>query len=173
MSSVPHLETTNLAEATPAHHIHKDSEPLPGTQGHPTVDYSAEALAHTDNATWKSMERSEDPHPSQHAPGVEQHAPGVEPHYPDVEPYAPGVEPHASGVEPSVQLKSETPVAEPTPTEHPGDSRHPGDSGGPAKKVTMMDKVVGKTQQVIGKALDKPAMHEKGELRETHGKAAT
>ncbi|KAJ7584742.1 hypothetical protein C8J56DRAFT_1088477 [Mycena floridula] len=151
MSSVPHVETTNLAEATPAHHIHKDSEPLPGTQGHLSVDYSAEALAHTDNATWKSMARSEDPHPSQHAPAVEQHAPATEQHYPAVEPYAPAVELPVPGAEPSVQFNS----------------------GGPVKKVTIMDKVVGKTQQVIGKALDKPAMHEKGELREIHGKAAT
>ncbi|KAF9078302.1 hypothetical protein BDP27DRAFT_1309371 [Rhodocollybia butyracea] len=42
----------------------------------------------------------------------------------------------------------------------------------PEGKASMMDKIVGKTQKVVGKATNKPQMHEKGELRETGGKAA-
>ncbi|KAH8822794.1 hypothetical protein DL96DRAFT_1819502 [Flagelloscypha sp. PMI_526] len=39
-------------------------------------------------------------------------------------------------------------------------------------KVSAMDKVLGKTEKVFGKVAHKPALHEKGELRETGGKAA-
>ncbi|EGN94834.1 hypothetical protein SERLA73DRAFT_187902 [Serpula lacrymans var. lacrymans S7.3] len=38
--------------------------------------------------------------------------------------------------------------------------------------ATMSDKIVGKTQKVMGKYMNKPAMHDKGEVRETSGKDA-
>jgi len=42
----------------------------------------------------------------------------------------------------------------------------------PEGHATATDKLVGKMQKVSGKYLNKPALHEKGELRETGGKAA-
>ncbi|KAF8837895.1 hypothetical protein BDN67DRAFT_148117 [Paxillus ammoniavirescens] len=47
-----------------------------------------------------------------------------------------------------------------------------GGAGLPEGRAGLGDKVVGKTQKVIGKYTNKPEMHEKGELRETGGKAA-
>jgi len=42
----------------------------------------------------------------------------------------------------------------------------------PEGKADFGDKVIGKTQKVIGKYMNKPEMHERGELRESGGKAA-
>ncbi|KAF8555186.1 hypothetical protein OG21DRAFT_1496474 [Imleria badia] len=42
----------------------------------------------------------------------------------------------------------------------------------PEGKANMGDKIVGKTQKVIGKYTHNPDLHERGELRETGGKAA-
>ncbi|THH27454.1 hypothetical protein EUX98_g6730 [Antrodiella citrinella] len=47
-----------------------------------------------------------------------------------------------------------------------------GNSDLPEGHASVMDKVIGKTQKVAGKALKKPDMHEKGELREAGGKEA-
>ncbi|KZT25087.1 hypothetical protein NEOLEDRAFT_1066027 [Neolentinus lepideus HHB14362 ss-1] len=51
-----------------------------------------------------------------------------------------------------------------------------GDEDLPMGKAGMTDKVVGKTQKasspVVGKYTHKPELHEKGELRESGGKAA-
>jgi hypothetical protein len=55
------------------------------------------------------------------------------------------------------------------------DSHHDKTGTGPDKTGTGpsgMDKLVGKTQQAIGKALKKPDVIEKGELRATEGKKA-
>ncbi|THV02646.1 hypothetical protein K435DRAFT_827437 [Dendrothele bispora CBS 962.96] len=43
----------------------------------------------------------------------------------------------------------------------------------PEGKAKMTDKIIGKTEKVIGKMTKNPEMHEKGELREAGGKAAT
>jgi uncharacterized protein YjbJ (UPF0337 family) len=42
----------------------------------------------------------------------------------------------------------------------------------PEGHANIGDKIVGKTQKVIGKYTHNPDLHEKGELRETGGKAA-
>ncbi|KDQ52428.1 hypothetical protein JAAARDRAFT_40281, partial [Jaapia argillacea MUCL 33604] len=42
----------------------------------------------------------------------------------------------------------------------------------PEGKASFADKMVGKTQKLIGKVSTNPEMHEKGELRESGGKAA-
>ncbi|KAH8093078.1 hypothetical protein BXZ70DRAFT_1010564 [Cristinia sonorae] len=47
-----------------------------------------------------------------------------------------------------------------------------GKSDLPEGHASVMDKMVGKTQKVAGKVMKNPAMHEKGELRETGGKQA-
>ncbi|KAI0321318.1 hypothetical protein OF83DRAFT_1051434 [Amylostereum chailletii] len=47
-----------------------------------------------------------------------------------------------------------------------------GKEGLPMGKATFMDKMVGKTEKVIGKVVRNPNMHETGELRETGGKTA-
>ncbi|EKM76206.1 hypothetical protein AGABI1DRAFT_94308 [Agaricus bisporus var. burnettii JB137-S8] len=43
----------------------------------------------------------------------------------------------------------------------------------PMGKATAADKMIGKTQKVAGKMGKNPELHEKGELREAGGKAAT
>ncbi|KAF7373282.1 hypothetical protein MSAN_00537200 [Mycena sanguinolenta] len=42
----------------------------------------------------------------------------------------------------------------------------------PMGKASATDKLIGKAQKIIGKVANKPEMHEKGELRESGGKAA-
>ncbi|KAF7980453.1 hypothetical protein HWV62_38312 [Athelia sp. TMB] len=42
----------------------------------------------------------------------------------------------------------------------------------PMGKASFSDKMIGKTQKLVGKYAHKPELHEKGELRETGGKAA-
>ncbi|KAG8215432.1 hypothetical protein J3R82DRAFT_9042 [Butyriboletus roseoflavus] len=42
----------------------------------------------------------------------------------------------------------------------------------PEGHANMGDKIVGKTQKVLGKYTHNPDLHERGELRETGGKAA-
>jgi hypothetical protein len=39
-------------------------------------------------------------------------------------------------------------------------------------KVSALDKMIGKTEKVLGKVMKKESMQEKGELRESGGKAA-
>ncbi|KAI0030451.1 hypothetical protein K488DRAFT_54231 [Vararia minispora EC-137] len=65
-------------------------------------------------------------------------------------------------------------------TERPMDVR-PTDEGGvavggqsdlPMGQANTLDKVIGKTEKVLGKVLKKESMHEKGELREAGGKQA-
>ncbi|EIW76855.1 hypothetical protein CONPUDRAFT_158009 [Coniophora puteana RWD-64-598 SS2] len=47
-----------------------------------------------------------------------------------------------------------------------------GDDDLPEGKAGMADKMIGKTQKVMGKVTKKPELQEKGELREVGGKAA-
>ncbi|TFK47113.1 hypothetical protein OE88DRAFT_1666395, partial [Heliocybe sulcata] len=47
-----------------------------------------------------------------------------------------------------------------------------GNEDKPMGKAGVADKIVGKTQKVVGKYTHKPELHEKGELRESGGKAA-
>ncbi|KAJ7145762.1 hypothetical protein C8R44DRAFT_601014 [Mycena epipterygia] len=42
----------------------------------------------------------------------------------------------------------------------------------PMGKASATDKLIGKAQKVVGKVAHKPELHEKGELRESGGKAA-
>ncbi|KZV70558.1 hypothetical protein PENSPDRAFT_579233 [Peniophora sp. CONT] len=90
--------------------------------------------------------------------GSEQH---VEPEVPQ--------ERHASQAG-SNAFNSDRPLDAP-PTQQ-GDIAAGGQSDLPQGKASAMDKVIGKTEKVMGKVLKKPAMHEKGELREAGGKEA-
>ncbi|KAF8574229.1 hypothetical protein K439DRAFT_1624491 [Ramaria rubella] len=47
-----------------------------------------------------------------------------------------------------------------------------GQEGLPQGKASLTDKIIGKTEKVVGKMKKDPELHEKGELREAGGKAA-
>eukprot|EP00914_Ancora_sagittata_P022598 GHVO01044861.1.p1 GENE.GHVO01044861.1~~GHVO01044861.1.p1 ORF type:complete len:177 (-),score=16.02 GHVO01044861.1:47-577(-) len=143
----------------PSHTRHSENDVLPGAKkgGH-AVDYSVETMERTPS-TWN--ERTEEQF-AREQPGIMG----------------------ADSAQSSEQLPERQSSSQGrnafTETQRPMDVQ-PTAAGGvavggnsdlPEGKASMMDKLVGKTQKVIGKATHKPEMHEKGELRETGGKAA-
>ncbi|KAL0952796.1 hypothetical protein HGRIS_007021 [Hohenbuehelia grisea] len=162
-SSVPHnsaFVSSNANNTTssafegsaqpPTWHIHHDSsDPLPGVKGAPApADYSTNAFDRTSSNTWN--EAQENSFVTGQGHGGVQHRTGS----------AQGENAFNSNRPMNVQ-----------PTEAGGVAVG-GHSDLPEGKATFGDKIVGKTQKVMGKAMNKPEMHEKGELRESGGKAA-
>ncbi|KAJ3830459.1 hypothetical protein F5880DRAFT_1468339 [Lentinula raphanica] len=131
----------------PTHHVHGSNDPLPGAKrGVNAVDYSAETMERTPS-TWN--ERTEEQFAREQPGHHESHHDQYEGRNAFTEQRPMDVQPTSAG---GVAIG--------------------GNSDLPEGKASMMDKVVGKTQKVIGKATHKPEMHEKGELRESGGKAA-
>ncbi|KAI0092383.1 hypothetical protein BDY19DRAFT_863737, partial [Irpex rosettiformis] len=133
----------------PAHHTHHSSDPI-----HPAADYSADITNESD--IWKGNNNR-------------QFGAGTD----DREVMAGGQ--HAD--EPA-HLNGDGPNAfnEAMPL-----NVQPAWSGGvaidgrddlPEGKAKATDKLIGKTQKLVGKMMHKPEMHEKGELREAGGKEA-
>ncbi|KAH7925016.1 hypothetical protein BV22DRAFT_1129365 [Leucogyrophana mollusca] len=157
--------TTNTALNTsrPAHHIHDSSEPLPGSKSRSAAqaqDYSPASIERTPSSALRDTTASSDAQDTaprtQNLSGVEDtdsmHASISSP------PAAPSATRTGAGLgerdhadmQPGLDTRDELPA-------------------GPAKTT---DKVVGKAQQVVGKATKNVGMQEKGELRGTGGKAA-
>ncbi|KAF8918366.1 hypothetical protein CPB85DRAFT_79483 [Mucidula mucida] len=169
----------------PEHHIHSDADPIPGNRGVDPVDYSAESMERNPSSTWKSGNPNTEFGESGRQTGGEHHAHQHQ-HKRDQQPgqnfdsdLAPsnagtgfetrGAPPTGSGAG-ATAFNSERPMGV-----------QPSSAGGvaiggrddlPEGKASAMDKMIGKTEKVVGKMTKKPEMHERGELRETGGKAA-
>ncbi|KAI1795429.1 hypothetical protein LXA43DRAFT_1058563 [Ganoderma leucocontextum] len=144
-----------FASPPPAHHIHKSSDVLPG----------ARAQAQREGRGAQDV-RDHDPasqsYESQAASGAWLAAPGESG---AERPPAPELDPEGRN-----PWTEERPL-DVRPTEHGGVAVG-GRADVPETHASATDKLVGKTQKVVGKMTGKPEMHERGELRETGGKAA-
>ncbi|KIK65011.1 hypothetical protein GYMLUDRAFT_39421 [Collybiopsis luxurians FD-317 M1] len=147
MSGSTNFDSNSPLDATrPSHHVHQSNDPLPGAKrGVNAVDYSAETMERTPG-TWN--ERTEEQF-ARDQPGMMDSSE------------------HHQGK--NAFTESRPMDVEPTPA---GGVAVGGQADLPEGKAGMMDKVVGKAQKVIGKATNKSELHEKGELRESGGKAA-
>ncbi|KAJ7074522.1 hypothetical protein C8F01DRAFT_1100754 [Mycena amicta] len=152
--------TTTAATATPTrpeHHVHRDSEPLPGSGARgaaPTADYSAENMERLPSKVWQESETTGAAmKPSRELGDIA----GDE---------RPAMDRSNSS---SGKLQSTGPSREPSSAS--GVTGDHVDERNPKRKVTAADKLIGKAQQVAGKVAHKPEMQEKGALRQTEGKA--
>jgi len=146
----------------PEHHVHDTYEPLPGAQGAaPTNDYSAATIERLPSSAWKDLPQP----PSTHAASRSSDNAADRP---PQQTSASATHHSESGVN---AFNSDRPMnTEPAPGG--GVAIDGGDDDMPMGKASMADKLVGKTEKVIGKVTKKPELHEKGELRESGGKAA-
>ncbi|THH18512.1 hypothetical protein EW146_g2474 [Bondarzewia mesenterica] len=155
----------------PTHHVHDTSDPLPGARGAQTTttDYSTgnmEHIEHGDNGArferrptgFESLD-SDSPASS----GLEQQRHS-----------GTGIDRDNEGV-PGSDREQEHDI----PYDHARSSgTERGDFGTsrtddrPVGKAGFADKLIGKTEQAVGKLAHKPQLEEKGELRATGGKAA-
>ncbi|KAJ7662932.1 hypothetical protein B0H17DRAFT_1093274 [Mycena rosella] len=141
---------TLAAEARPEHHVHKSSEPLPGARGGaPAADYSAGTIERMPSSAWQDADPAQ---PTRETSEFQSTRPDME------------AGRNAFSDERPVNTES-----------HPdgGVAIDGGHDTTPAGKPSAADKLIGKAQKVVGKVAHKPEMQEKGELRETAGKAAT
>ncbi|KAJ3808521.1 hypothetical protein F5876DRAFT_67216 [Lentinula aff. lateritia] len=158
------------SEATrPSHHVHGSEDPLPGAKrgGVNAIDYSAETMERTPSTWNEGTERKF----AQDHPEIM----GAQPEHGQTQTHREHHHNHHHEHHDRPQ-EGRNAFSEQRPMDvHPtsaGGVAVDGNSDLPEGKATVMDKVVGKTQKIIGKATHKPEMHEKGELRETGGKAA-
>ncbi|KAE9388489.1 hypothetical protein BT96DRAFT_927061 [Gymnopus androsaceus JB14] len=143
----PSADMDTAAGIRPTHHVHSSNDPLPGAKkGVNAVDYSTETMERTPS-TWN--ERTEEQFARDQPEWDSEIRLGSE------------------------QNQKQERHHEEQPNVVGGDLPGPGIASEESKsgKASMMDKVVGKTQKVIGKATHKPEMQEKGEVRATAGKA--
>ncbi|KAJ7619571.1 hypothetical protein FB45DRAFT_871705 [Roridomyces roridus] len=144
MASIPNdINMTN--EMRPEHHVHRTDEPLPGARGGaPAADYNPDTIERMPSSAW------EDPS-TRDTPDVTFAASADKGRDAFSEERLTGVQPHDGGV--AID----------------GTAGH---DQMPTGKASATDRVIGKAQKVIGKVTHNPEMLDKGELRETGGKAA-
>ncbi|EIW56831.1 uncharacterized protein TRAVEDRAFT_128527 [Trametes versicolor FP-101664 SS1] len=158
MSQFPTTNETFATQPPPSHHIHDSSDVLPGARGaaQAAPDYSADVT--NDSGVWQDRNQRE------FGAGTDtgavmaggQHSTSPE-SFGDTQGGRTAFnEDRPMGVEPTER----------------GGVAVGGDPNLPEGKAKLADKIIGKTQKVAGKVMSKPAMHEKGELREAGGKAA-
>ncbi|EIN05739.1 hypothetical protein PUNSTDRAFT_54636 [Punctularia strigosozonata HHB-11173 SS5] len=147
----------------PTHRVHSQSQPLPGATGAPnaesTIDYSAENVEH---ARGLGTENDSLNRPSKTQEAKEK-----------VVDMAPGL---GSGRgQGAFGDKREDAEHEDRPTDmrSANEGTTVGEQDGPEGHAKFSDKMVGKTQKVMGKVTRNADLHEKGQLREAGGKAAT
>ncbi|THH21764.1 hypothetical protein EUX98_g8285 [Antrodiella citrinella] len=164
--------STFTTQPPPSHHVHRDSEILPGGKGAEFQAAPYDTSVTNDSQTWKSNnekrfgagtdtgnvvaggQHSTIPSSSlgEENPSFRHGGTGTLPASTHDAPR----EERPLGVQPTSQ----------------GGVAVGGNSDLPEGHASVMDKVIGKTQKVAGKVLRKPEMHEKGELREAGGKEA-
>ncbi|KAF7290570.1 hypothetical protein MIND_01297100 [Mycena indigotica] len=143
-NTIPTNTTSTTGPARPEHHIHHDSEPLPGARGAaPAADYSPDNMERVASSTWQ---QGGDMKPSRELGDIASDERAAAHHH----------DSHTAG---NVQFD-----------EHPSGD-HP-DERHPTRKATAADKLIGKAQEVAGKVAKKPELQEKGVLRQTEGKSA-
>ncbi|KAJ7482168.1 hypothetical protein B0H11DRAFT_1213144 [Mycena galericulata] len=181
-NTIPHNNTLSTGDPRPEHHVHKASEPLPGARGGaPAVDYNAETMERVPSSMWDDAEGGA-MKPTREASALNTHTqrPGMgerQSSTADLDAKTgagSGVGPGRTAFsEERVDTQSHSGGATGVATidgAHGYDNIDKGDM--PVGKANAADKLIGKAQQVVGKVAHKPAMQEKGEMREAGGKAA-
>ncbi|KAI0070871.1 hypothetical protein K474DRAFT_1687280 [Panus rudis PR-1116 ss-1] len=150
----------------PTHHIHRDSEPLPGARGASAAGANSatyDTNVTNDSQTWK-------PNNEKHfGAGTDTGAvmAGGQ-HTADFD--STGAASHGQQQR-AAEGRNAFNEDRPTPTSQGGVAVG-GRDDLPESHASTTDKLIGKTQKVAGKYLHKPELHEKGKLREAGGKAA-
>lgn len=142
-----------VSQPPPEHHVHRDSEVLPGARD-AAASANYDASLTNDSQTWK------DNNQRQFGAGTDDRN------------VMAGGQHDTSGAPDSGRnaFNSERPLnVQPTSQ---GGVAIGGQANLPEGKATVTDKLIGKTQKVTGKITHNPDMHEKGELRESGGKGA-
>ncbi|KAF7331204.1 hypothetical protein MSAN_02439100 [Mycena sanguinolenta] len=159
MASIPNLPNNSMTtDAPPEHHVHKASEPLPGARGGaPAADYTAETMERLPSSVWQDADPSQ---PTRELDPSDLQS--------QTRPDLPERSNSATG---RTAFTGERPL---NTQPHPegGVAIDGGHEDMPMGKASATDKLIGKAQKIIGKVANKPEMHEKGELRESGGKAA-
>jgi len=155
----------------PTHRVHDGSTPLPGAPGgRPPVDYNTERQdgmpPQVPGTQQGTMGGSYGDDASFDSPGVRR---GNAFDSPDVRDDS-AFDNNTSGSQGANAFNTDRP-RDVQPTSQGGVAPG-GRSDMPMGKASFMDKVIGKSEKVIGKVTKNPDMHETGELRETGGAAA-
>ncbi|KAI0798167.1 hypothetical protein C8Q75DRAFT_802059 [Abortiporus biennis] len=143
-------DSTFSAQPPPSHHIHRDSEILPGARDSHTAAAPYDVETTNNDRTWK------DANQQRYGAGTDTGA------------VMAGGQ-HSGNPGSSINDAHRPLDVQPAPE---GGVSVGGQRDLPEGHAGFMDKVVGKTQKVAGKAMNKPQLHEKGELREAGGKDA-
>ncbi|KAI0944301.1 hypothetical protein AcW1_002046 [Taiwanofungus camphoratus] len=143
-----------IAQPPPEHHVHHSSDAIPGARGaEQSADYSTNVT--NDSRTWTDE--------NQRQFGT------------DDDTMASGQHDSAGGATPNAEsgrnaYNEDRPLGvQPTSK---GGVAVGGQEDLPEGHARVTDKLIGKTQKVVGKVTRNPEVHEKGELREAGGKAA-
>ncbi|KAI0753615.1 hypothetical protein C8Q74DRAFT_1211078 [Fomes fomentarius] len=155
---------TFATQPPPSHHVHKSSDVLPGARGtagqQAAPDYSMDVTE--SSRVWQEPQDSAQHDRTTYGAGSDtrrgQHDSDYDAPTPTNTHTAPatGAGDRPLGVQPTEQ----------------GGVAIGGDSNLPEGHANMTDKIIGKTQKLTGKVTNNAGMHEKGELRESGGKAA-
>jgi len=172
MSGADNFDNTFSTQPPPSHHVHRDSEILPGAKGAESKAAPYDTSVTNDSQTWKSNNEKRfgagTDTGNVMAGGQHTSAPSSSLGEED-----PTFRHAGAGTPPTSQhnaFQEERPLGV-QPTSQGGVAIG-GNSDLPEGHASLMDKMIGKTQKVAGKAMKKPEMHEKGELREAGGKQA-
>ncbi|CAK5271857.1 unnamed protein product [Mycena citricolor] len=168
MASIPNLSAhQHHTEALPEHHVHKDSDPLPGARGAaPAVDYSPETMERLPSSVWQDADPTK---PTRELSEIGTSRPTATTTTRDSEPHS-GRDAFSEKRPDSTDLRdSSTAAAGPTTTH---DHHHDSGIHDHASKPSAADKMIGTAQKLVGKVTKKPEMEEKGQIRASEGKAA-
>ncbi|KAK1231918.1 hypothetical protein PQX77_004955 [Marasmius sp. AFHP31] len=171
----------NTAAMRPEHQLHNSSQPLPGAGGNHNIDYSAQNIERSGpDSVWNERDErqfaSDQTHTGSHLPKDESQFTSGRTGHTDTTGHSDATGhtgTHSTGHHDTSgknAFNSDRPMNV-QPTEAGGVAVG-GRSDLPEGRATATDKLVGKTQKVIGKMTHNAEMHEKGELRESGGKAA-
>ncbi|KAH7906859.1 hypothetical protein BJ138DRAFT_1093573 [Hygrophoropsis aurantiaca] len=154
---------TALNTTRPAHHIHKSSEPLPGSNSRAaaqTQDYSPDTIERTPSSALHDTTASSGPQRGQlHTQTSFGDEDTDSTHATLGSPAPSGPSTTRTGAGINAPLQGTQQARDELP-------------GVPTGQPKMGDKVIGKAQQLVGKATKNPVMQEKGEIRGTNGKGA-
>ncbi|CCL99813.1 uncharacterized protein FIBRA_01837 [Fibroporia radiculosa] len=158
MSSTNSNTNPFVTQPPPEHHVHRDSEVLPGAKrGGQAPDYSADVT--NDSKTWA------DNNQRRFGAGTDDHMVMAGGQHDTL-----GTRSTPDGQQGNNAYTQDRPM-DVKPTSQGGVAVG-GHDDLPEGKAKLTDKIIGKAQKVAGKATNNQDLHEKGELREAGGKAA-
>ncbi|OAX34679.1 hypothetical protein K503DRAFT_724123 [Rhizopogon vinicolor AM-OR11-026] len=160
---------TALNTSRPQHQLHNSSQPLPGSESRAaaqTQDYSPANIERMSSSViygeTESVPDDADSTRATRAPSAVGTGAGASAPHPD--------SPQSASVRGNTAFTSDRPL-DVQPTSEGGVTIG-GQPDLPEGHAGLDDKIIGKTQKVVGKYTKNEELHEKGELRETGGKAA-